>query len=62
MKGYIFVHDKSWKERLTGIKVKAIMSIAETLDHNAIIAYGDDIVLETCESFNEVLRAMQREV
>ena len=62
MKGFIFVHDKSWKNRLTAIKVKSIMSIAETLDHNALITYGNDITLETGECFTDVLRVIDTEV
>lgn len=62
MKKFIAVHDKSWNERLTLIRKKAISSIAETVNHRAIIVYGNDIVVETCETFNDVIRLVDREV
>lgn len=61
MRGFIVVHDKPWDNRLTVIRKKAIMSIAETRNGRAIIAYGNDIVVETGECYEDVIRLMKRE-
>lgn len=58
MKGFIVVHDEAWSNRVTFIRKKAIMSIAETIKGRAVIAYGNDIVVETVECFEDVLRMM----
>lgn len=62
MKGFIVVHDEAWSNRVTVIRKKTITSIAETLSGKAVIVYGNDIVVETGESFGDVLRLMNREV
>lgn len=62
MKGFILVHDKAWGNRVTLIKKKAITSIAHTLADNAEIAYGNDLVVETGESFESVIRLFNKEV
>ena len=61
MKGFIVVHDEPMNNRLTFIKKKAIMSIAENLKGRAVIAYGNDIVVETGECLEDVMRMMRRE-
>lgn len=59
MKRYIEVHDAAWSNRVTIIRKRSIMSIAETLSGNALIVYGNDIVVETSESFTKVLDLME---
>lgn len=61
MKGFIVVHDAAWSKRVTIIRKKSIMSIAETLSGNALIVYGNDVVVETSEYFEDVIRLMQKE-
>lgn len=61
MKGFIAVHDEAWSNRVTVIRKKAITSVAETLTGKAVIVYGNDIIVETGESFADVLRLMKRE-
>ena len=61
MSSFITVHDEAWNNRLTAIKKMAITSVAETLSGKAVIKYGNDIAVQTSESFVDVLRLMKWE-